>query len=274
MIYKDIAIQYKQSWGYYNVYLWGDPHEGTIFSLQEGISKSLTAIGRDAHSIWFGMGDYGEFIVPGDKRFDPSHTVIANWINHDDIADSQVSHICNDMHPARKNCGGLLYGNHEDSIRRYYNNNVSQHICDKLKVDNLGFSSGIRIFFNKENSTETHMIRIWLVHGTSSASTLPSKVRSLEKWMKERDGEIYGYAHVHDWNTTDKPYQEIKGKFGNPKPHEHTGVGAIVPCWFTTYSEGVIASYGEKKVYAPTVLGYVKFAINLNDFSVTATRMK
>lgn len=274
MIYKDIAISYKQSWGNYNIYLWGDSHVGTVFSLESGIKNSLKAIGNDKHGTWFGMGDYGEFIVPGDKRFDPSHTIIAPWVKPDDIADSQVTHICNDMHPARKNCGGLLGGNHEDSIRRYYNNNVAQHICDNLGVDNLGYSSGIRLFFNRDNSSETHMLRMWLIHGASSAATLPSKVRALVEWMKGRDGEIYGYAHVHDWATTDKPYQEIKGKFGKPTPQEHTGIGVLVPCWFKTYSDGVIASYGEKKAYSPTVLGCAKIAVNLNDFSLTATRMR
>lgn len=236
--------------------------------------NSLRTIGRDSHSKWFGMGDYGEFIIPNDPRFDPSHRVIAPWIEQDDIANCQVASICRDMDIAKKNCGGLLYGNHEENIRKHCSVNVAQQICDKLDVGNLGFSCGVRLFFNRDKSNYTHMIRIWLIHGTSSAITLPSKVRSLEKWMKERDGEIYGYAHVHDWATTDKPYQEITGKFGKPRPKEHTGVGALVPCWFKMYSEGVIASYGEKKAYPPTVLGCAKFEIDLTDFSITVTRMR
>uniref|UniRef100_A0A6M3LJN3 Hint domain-containing protein n=2 Tax=viral metagenome TaxID=1070528 RepID=A0A6M3LJN3_9ZZZZ len=65
-------------------------------------------------------------------------------------------------------------------------------------------------------------------------------------------------GHMHDLITDSKPYLTLDSK---NRIKQKEKVGAVAGCWFSTYTQDVRASYGEKKTYPPTAIGSVVFTI-------------
>jgi len=203
------------------------------------------------------MGDYGEFIVGNDPRFDIG--VISDWVKPDDIVESQRKWIKNLLSPIKGKCLGLLEGNHEDSIRLHFKGDVQQHICDDLGVPNLGYSCFTDLVFRRgADEANTFTALGHFEHGSGNAVTKGWKLNLLHKSMLSFDGILHGRAHHHDIITDSLPYMTLD-KTGRIK--QKVKVGAITGCWFRTYSQGIRASYGEKKGYPPTRIGCPVFTI-------------
>ena len=70
-------IDYKQGDGDFKLYPIGDIHAGTKHCTESDLLKIIAEVKDDPQAIWIGMGDYGEFITPNDKRCDSK--VISSW---------------------------------------------------------------------------------------------------------------------------------------------------------------------------------------------------
>ena len=270
---KDIIINYRQSNPEIKFYLFGDTHIGTIHCVEHEIKRKVNEIKNSENTYWLGMGDYAEFITPKDKRFDPSLKSIAEWVEPDNLGHSQTKRLTELFTPIKHKCLGLLYGNHENSIRIYNHENVQQNLCDALGVDNLGYSCFIRFHFQRENSTERHLITGAFTHGSSGAITEGAKLMALMRWMKSMDADIYGYAHLHDY--LEKSYSRMvvvdtKGDTGKIKSKVVSGV--TTGSWFRTYTQGIQASYGEQKCYPPTEICCAMFTINPNTGEIQTSK--
>ncbi len=258
---KDIIIPYKRADSTFYLYCVGDIHAGTIHCVEDHIKRKVDEIKNKKNSYWIGMGDYAEFITPKDKRFDPNLKSIAEWVEPDNIAHCQTEWLTKLFEPIRKKCIGLLYGNHENSIRIFNHDNVIKNLCENLGVDNLGFSLFLRLFFKRENSNESHLIKGCFTHGASGAITEGAKLMALTRWMKQNEADIYAYGHIHDYmpkslsQMTISPQGKIKSE---------VRMGCTTGSWFRTYTKGIIASYGEMKCYPPTEIGAAVFSINPN----------
>jgi hypothetical protein len=265
----DIEIKYKQSSSKKNLYALGDIHCGTIHCVEDEVKAKVAEISKDKDGLWIGMGDYGEFITPRDKRWDGSQKAIAEWLEPDNIARNQTDWIVKLFKPIKDKCVGLLYGNHEESMRRFNHDNVHQNICDDLGVKNLGYSCFIRLFFRRENSNESHLIKGCFTHGSGAAITEGAKINRLIRWMLANDAHLYGYGHMHDIITKTKPYLALNDKsFGQSSIIARESVGAVTGSWFRTYTQGITASYGEIKSFPPTTIGCPVFVIDIPNQSV------
>lgn len=272
---KDFEIIYKQSNSTFKLYCIGDIHAGTIHCVEDRIKAKVNEIAKERNAYWIGMGDYAEFITPRDKRFDPDQKSIAEWVETDNIARCQTDWVVNLFKPIQKKCIGLLYGNHEDSMRIFNHDNVQKNICGDLGVDNLGYTCFVRLFFRRENSAETHIIPCAFTHGYGWAITKGTKLNTLRRFMDAFDARIYGYAHMHDIITDSKPYITLTPQpFGQAKIKEIESIGAVTGSWFRTYTKGIFASYGERKVYPPTVLGCASFTIDAATGAIDVHRSK
>jgi hypothetical protein len=221
---------------------------------------------KSPHTYWVGMGDYAECITPDDKRFDPNMKSIAEWVELDNIAECERRYLRNLLSPIRKKCLGLLYGNHEDDMRRHFKGNFHQNLCDDLEVTNLGYSCFLRLFFNRLNSAETHILTGCLTHGSGNAQTDGGKINKLQKFMNDFEADWYGYAHTHALKTDEKPHLRISAsKFGEARIKSRDRVGALTGSWFRTHTQGIIASYGERRAYSPTNIGCVMFEFDLDE---------
>lgn len=227
--------------------------------MEDHVMKKVDEIKNKKNAYWLGGGDYAEWITPKDKRFDPDQKAIAPWVEPDNIAHCQTEWLTKLFYPIRKKCIGLLYGNHENSIRVYNHDNVIKNLCANLEVDNLGFSCFLRLFFRRDNSAESHLVKGTFTHGSSGAITEGAKLMALMRFMKSFEADIYGYAHIHDYipkslsRMTLSPQGKIKSV---------TSIGCTTGAWFRTYTKGIIASYGEQKVYPPTEVCCAMFIIN------------
>lgn len=272
---KDIIVPFRYANPTKRLYSIGDIHGGTIHCVEQEIEAKIAEIRKDRNALWMGMGDYSECITPLDKRWDPSQKAVAPWLKQDDISESQRKWVKNLFWPIRKQCVGLLYGNHEESIRLRHFTNIQQHICDDLEVDNLGYSCFIRFFFKRENSNETYIIKGAFTHGSGWAITKGAKLNRLRRFMDDFDADFYAHAHMHDIIIDSKPFMTVTGRsFGKARIKAHESVGAVTGSWFRTYTQGVVASYGERKVYPPTVIGCVVFELNPATGTVEVERSK
>lgn len=258
---KEITINYKKADSTFYLYWLADIHAGTIHCVEDHVKRKVIEIASRKNAYWIGGGDYAEFITPKDKRFDPNLKSIADWVEPDNIAHCQVEWLTKLFQPIQKKCLGLLYGNHENSIRIYNHDNVIKNLCDNLKVDNLGFSCFLRMFFKRDNSNETHLVKGVFTHGSSGAITEGAKLMALMRFMKSFEADIYGYAHIHDY--IQKSYSRITVS-PQGKIKSSVSIGATTGAWFRTYSKGTIASYGEQKVYPPNEMCCAMFVINPN----------
>lgn len=252
---KEVIIPYKYSDKIY-LYPLGDIHLGTIHCAEEEIIDKVSEIKNNPTAYWIGMGDYAECITPSDKRWDPSQKVIPDWLKQDDIEDCQRKRVVNVLKPIKDKCIGLLYGNHEDVIRIRNHANIHKHICEDLGADNLGYSCLIHFLFRRKNSNESHLFKGAFTHGNGSARTEGGQLNYLKRFMDDFDAQIYGYAHVH---TIKANSPESLSSNDACKIVSKCKVGAITGCWFRTYTQGEVASYGEKKVYKPTRIGCPRF---------------
>jgi len=272
---KDVTIIYKQSNPEFKLYCLGDIHAGTIHCVEHEIKRKVNEIKNSKNTYWIGMGDYAEFITPKDKRFDPNMKSIAEWVEPDNLGHCQTEWLTELLDPIRHKCIGLMYGNHENSIRVFNHENVIANLCDDkhLKVDNLGYSCFIRFHFKRENSTESHLVTGAFTHGSSGAITEGAKLMALMRWMKSMDADIYGYAHLHDY--LEKAYSRMvvidkPDKQGRIKSKTVSGV--TTGSWFRTYTQGVQASYGEQKCYPPTEICCAMFTINPNTSEIRTNK--
>lgn len=253
------TIDYKINDGEFRLYPLGDIHAGTKHCVESDLKKTIAEIKDDRQAIWIGMGDYGEFITPNDKRWDS--LVISEWLkdNQDNIAEEQTKYLVNLLSPIKDKCIGLLEGNHEDAIRRYLKVHVQKNLCERLGLQNLGYSCWVRLRFARKNSNEHHVYKCVFTHGSGWAITPGAKMARLQRFMNAFDARIYGHGHMHDIITHTVPYLDLSDA-GIIRQKER--VGAVTGCWFRTYSQGVAASYGEKKSYPPTSLGCPVFTIH------------
>lgn len=262
---KDITINYRMANPEIKLYLLGDLHAGTIHCVEHEIRRKVSEIKNSKNTYWIGMGDYAEFITPKDKRFDPNLKSIAEWVEPDNLGHTQTKWLTELFMPIKHKCIGLLYGNHENSIRLYNHENVQQNLCDALVVDNLGYSCFVRFHFKRENSTESHLITGAFTHGSSGAITEGAKLMALMRWMKSMDADIYGYAHLHDYLEKSYSKMAVIDKSGDKgKIKSKVASGVTTGSWFRTYTQGIQASYGEQKCYPPTEICCAVFTINPN----------
>jgi len=265
MVVYDIVIPYRGSHAVKRLYPIGDIHAGTIHCLEDDIMAKVGEIKRDKDAWWIGMGDYAEWITSRDPRFDPSNKTTASWVQQDNVSECQTNWIVDLFMPIKDKCIGLIYGNHENSIRVHSNVNVHKNICDRLGVVDLGYSCFVRMFFKRTGSGETHMVTGAFTHGKGGGATKGGKTNRLQRFMRDFEADIFGYAHMHDIIIDSRPHLAVSHKpFGDSKIVDKEAVGAVTGTWFSTYTQGNVASYGEMSAYPPTTIGCPVFDIKLD----------
>lgn len=245
--------------GNWYIYPIGDTHLGTKHCTESDLIKKVQEIKDTPTALWIGMGDYGEFISPRDKRWDGK--VVADWLaeDRDNIAEGQTEYIYKLFKGIASKCIGLIEGNHEDAMRKFGNVDVQKNLCKRLEVPNLGYSAWVRLRFTRENSAERHVFPCVFTHGAGWAITPGAKMNRLQRLMSSFSARVYGIGHMHDVITSTIPYLELTDA-NLIKQKER--VGAITGSWVRAYSQGIAASYAEIKGYPPTSLGCPRFVVN------------
>jgi hypothetical protein len=257
-------IKSKSKLDEFKLYPIGDIHCGTVFCNEDALKKKIREIKDNPKALWVGMGDYGEFITPNDKRWDCE--AIADWVKRSDVADSQEKHIIKLLRPIAPQCIGLLAGNHELDIRLRFNDDVYRHVCEELEVPLLGYSCMYRLVFERNKSR--FKIDCHFEHGSGAAQTDGGVSQRLAKEMNHYIAEIYAMGHLHRIEVKNKSPLGLADNMEVKAKHK---VGAVTGCWFMTYYDNNgYPSYAEIKAYEPNEIGCPEFVIFPNERHIEA----
>jgi hypothetical protein len=173
-------------------------------------------------------------------------------VDPNDIAGSQIDWLVKLFEPIKHKCIGLLEGNHEDAYRKHQDGDPQKHLCDRLGVQNMGYSAFIRLVFERAKSTEHHEYLGAVSHGSGCAITKGAKLNRLERFMDNFNARWYAHGHVHDCITNSKSYIDLTG---SNQIVSRQKCGAMTGSWFTAYTQDIPASYSEIKNYPPNIIG-------------------
>lgn len=233
-----------------SIYLIGDIHLGTILCEEGELQKYVKEIKGNPLAYWIGMGDLVDGIVPSDKRWDDG--VISDWVHPDNVIEDERSRINDLLSPIKGQCLGLLYGNHEDKHRIYNHVNIHQNLCNDFGVENLGFDCFMVFHFTRAKSSVRTLVGAF-THGSGHATTDTAKMAKLLAFMRNKNANIFGYAHTHGLDTKIKI--ELGVDIDKIQAKSKTKLGLLTGCFTKTYTDGTIAGYGEKRNYDPVPIG-------------------
>jgi hypothetical protein len=228
--------------------------------------KDREDIKKDPYSLWVQPGDYCDWIVPGDKRFDPAafdEKVTVN--NLESFAAYCANQIVADFTPIKGKGLGFGIGNHD---LKYLSRNsemmIHTEICKKLGLPDLKYAGWFDIYFVYVRGSRVNVkiapppdhfearLRVLCYHGIGAAATAGGKINALKKIVDMVDADLVITGHLHE---------EIAKKFVRLFPNERCDdvkskitMGLISSSYLRTYAQDYV-SYGELKGYAPTSLG-------------------
>lgn len=264
MEFKRHDIEYASKKDWINIIPIGDIHLGNSGCDIDKIRDMVEWIkSHEDNTYWIGMGDYIDAINYSDPRFDPK-TINKKFFlegDIDKIIQFQIEEVTDLFKPIRNSCLGLLRGNHEETIRKYYHYDVLYEMAKDLELPRsllLYDTSIIRTVFKRAKSREKSCIDIFCAHGNIGGRTYGSKANRLHDLMKYFKADIYLLAHSHikQSQSCNQIYFDKRGTERKRKV-----VMAMTGCFLQGYSRGK-TSYCEKWLFPPTDTGVIKLQIN------------
>lgn len=251
----------------------GDIHIGAAACDERLLDRVVSRIAGDEECYWVGMGDYCEFIPVSDRRrFDAS--TLAKWVQVQDLGDLaavQKQRFLDKIKPIAGKCLGLVKGNHEDFIRRYYERDIyAEIVCgvkemaglkasDRLALGTYGW---IRLMFyrTKQKSTKggARTIKFNVHHGFVGGRMAGAKALNMQRWLWTHDADVVLFGHSHN-QAAQREAVEILDKGGNVITQVRRGVycGSFL-------RNGIEGSntYSETQGYLPMPIGGVEIVLH------------
>lgn len=257
--------------GDFNLYLYGDCHEGTVAHYGKGFAEMTSAIMDDPIGYAVDHGDMIEAITIDDKRYDPD-TCKDRVLTQIDTA----IEVRREMAEAGK-LKAVLMGNHEDKLWRY--GCIGEHIAGKLGVPYLGFTGKLSYRTNGGKLMFKHFV----THGRKSInSAAGDPVRreanmliSLKSILLAKAGDcaLMSMGHTHRLMVA-RPYHALyltdDGSTVKQNYYRTQQTEDYIPPdhrWYVNtgsfYRTQVMDAdtYSEKAQYDPLELGYAKIKV-------------
>ena len=261
----------------------GDPHFGGNDVDKKLFRECMRIIHNEQNHYWTFGGDACEYINPSDKRYeaaliDPE----IRMCDQDDLATVQMEMADNEMSVARDDCLGMCEGNHEETIRRRYHQDIHKELCKRMNSGrwdsggsfNLSYSAIVRLRLIREckGSDHTRTVRIYIHHGSGSAATDGAALNRLAKMATNFPYEdVYVINHIHRRvaHTDVALMSADRLRELRHKPRAYLSAGTFKK----TYTLGK-SGYGEKRMYPPTALGCVTLCMipDMHDQMVFMTK--
>jgi hypothetical protein len=252
-------ISYPSRSDQFNVVGIGDMHLGSIGFDEKHLLEIVEWIRNSRNTYWIGMGDYCECINPTDKRFDPySVNQSYNIRSLSKLITTQVEDATAILRPIKKKCLGLVTGNHEETVRLKFNNDIGYFIAKELEVENLGFDGWIRLCFDRAKTGHRTCYKIYVTHGHCGAGKSGAKVNKLEDIAGFMDADIIMMGHGHK-KVVAPPVLKI-GLDDRGCVTSRKQIAVMTGSFLRTYVEEA-TTYGEKACYSPCDLGVVKITL-------------
>ena len=264
MEFRKVELPYSNS-EWVKVIPIGDVHLGNSSADITKLKAIIDYVKNKENTYWVGMGDYIEAINYSDPRFDPK-SVDAKYLvggDIDKIVQLQIKDIVELFRPIKDKCLGLLRGNHEETIRKYYHFDVLYEMAKDLDLDRdllLYDTAIVRLLFKQgffEKSKHSRQIDMLVSHGNAGGRTYGYKSNRLAELTKWFVADIYLLAHSHT-KQTQSSTQIRFDRYGNQKKKKT--IYAITGCFLKSYVVGK-NSYAEKLCLPPSDIGVVKIMI-------------
>ena len=241
----------------------GDVHLGNA-ACDEGLFKSAIArIAEDDNCYWLGMGDYCEFINVTDPRF--SADSLASWIKLShitDLAKAQRDRFLDFVEPIADKCLGLVEGNHEKAVKKYYERDIYSDIVAGVKErggfePNHSLALGVcgwmawAFYQTEHRSKGLHRIKVNVHHGFVGGKLAGAKALNMQRWLWTHDADLVIFGHSHNAAAQVEAVETIAG---NRVIHKHR-----IGCYSGTFMNG--AGYAVEKGYFPTPKTYVEIRL-------------
>lgn len=183
----------------------GDFHLGAIDTNEELLRRHVADIVDDPNAYWVAMGDYGDHIVGGDRRYSPGMVAPdyeaslhqAGGI-HTKVTDTAAEILA----PIADRCLAIVQGNHELTIWDRENRDLAGELATKLELPELlvGYSGWVPLGFRRASSQAgtSFSFNIHVHHGWKGGRTPGTWINSLiaEKAMyPEADLIMRGHGH-------------------------------------------------------------------------------
>ncbi|MFA7218372.1 MAG: hypothetical protein WC057_07240, partial [Dehalococcoidales bacterium] len=173
-------IKYTRPDKFY-LYCIGDIHIGSLHCAEHDLQRKITEIKDKKNAYWIGMGDYFDAILKDDKRFDIGG--LADWVKKDNILEGQRKRLKELLSPIADKCICMLTGNHEESIHLHKQDDITQNLCDDLKVKYGGYSCFVSLRFSRAGCRRAYIIHAW--HGSGAAQTDGARLNRLTRLVND-----------------------------------------------------------------------------------------
>lgn len=256
-------IRYKSKTDEFRFYPLGDMHLGSIECAEPELAKKVKEISLDLHGYVLGHGDYAECITQRDMRWDTRN--IAPWVVRDNILESQRRRVTNLLEPLAKNQQiiGLLSGNHEETIHKHFDTDMTRNLCHDLHVPYAGFQCFVLLkFIKNEKCVNTYVWHAW--HGAGSSQTEGARLMRLTRLVSDIEADIYTMGHIHGSITSHTP-DRLSLNVRTGKIEARNVVATLSGSWVKTYMQSTadtslnpfyaeVAGYKPARIGCPTIM--------------------
>ena len=180
-----------------------DIHLGAEACDEDKLRESIARVANTSRMYVIGGGDYAEYIAKSDKRFDVRS--LASWmIDKDALADpalAQTDRIVSYLRPVAHKSLGMISGNHEASMSKYYERDILGEICRGIGRRDLmmGYEGWIILNFwaNKSEAPPDHTIRIRVHHGYGGGRSEGAPMNAMQMMMLTHEADLVLMGHIH-----------------------------------------------------------------------------
>lgn len=255
----DKEISYKRSTVPVTLTAVGDLHIGNAgFDEEYFLDQMKEVKKRNAYTVL--VGDLLDAILTSDKRYESGclDERYGTPKKLDCLIDECYYDLVEYLKPIRHLVLGCVEGNHERTLRKRTQTDITKRLSRELGVPYLRGSGYINLVLRRGQATRSR--GIYAAHGSGGASTYGSKINKLLAMRDVIDADIYMCGHMHDRLTKVIPRLGAKKHDGElsltNRPMAFMATGA----YLQTYREGV-SGYGERKGYKPVTMGCAFFQL-------------
>jgi len=239
-----------------------DIHLGNAASDEKLFGSVVQRIRDDPDCYWVGLGDYCEFINRSDKRF--SVTALADWLRVEHLADlarAQRDRFLDYVLPIADKCLGLVSGNHETAIKKYYERDIHYEIVQAIKQAaghppeyrlGLDVCGWMLLVFMRDGVRTRRSLKLYLHHGFVGGKLAGAKALNMQRWLWTHDADLVLFGHSHN---TGVQVEAVEGLSRGGKVTYSHRMGAYAG----TFMRG--AEYAQQKGYFPLPLSQIEVVL-------------
>jgi UDP-2,3-diacylglucosamine pyrophosphatase LpxH len=265
------------------IHPFGDVHMGSIGCNAKLIHEFVDLIRSDKNRYFVLMGDLIEAINISDTRFDERQVSPRYHSIYSNLAGEQADDIIKLLKPIQNKCLGAIWGNHEETIRLHYHNDIHGYICNQLRVPNLTADCFLNLHFHRNPISKGNhrVITIFLAHKVNSGMTIGAATNATERMARGFQADIYLSGHHHKQFALsdnmclvrrDSHTPQIKKDKGGRllmrtgdityRKRLYAGTGSFFGTYPCTYNDRDIkTTYGERSLFSPNSLGTIEIQI-------------